>query len=158
MPRGVKELGAGIVWVVVKWSVTNSLINSIIAQRIIDKGATPECWNLMQLCKGLTDYWESENLKAVKLRGCIPPDYGYADRSVKSTAKTPVRVNVGRTWLIILHHISRVKPIVKAHLGSEVQWRWEAYSFKLNIGATVQMFSRKSLSESELNGVWWTAY
>ena len=66
MSRGVKELGAGIVWVVVKWSVMNSLINSIIAQRIMDKGAVPKYWNLMQLRKGLTDYWESENLKAVK--------------------------------------------------------------------------------------------
>lgn len=35
-----------------------------------------------------------------------------------------------------LHRTSRVKPIIKAHLGSMVQWRWEAYSFKLNIGAT----------------------
>lgn len=39
----------------------------------------------------------------------------------ESTAKTPVLINVGRTWLIILHHISRVKPIIKAHLGSMVQ-------------------------------------
>ena len=28
---------------------------------------------------------------------------------------------------------------------------------KYLFGATVQMFSWKSLSESELNGVWWTA-
>ena len=63
----------------------------------------------------------TENRKAVKFKGCILPDYGYADKSVKSTAKTPVRINVGRAWLIILHHISRVKPIIKAHLGSMVQ-------------------------------------
>ena len=64
MPRGVKELGAGIVWVVVKWSVTNSLINSLIAQRIIDKGATPECWNLMQYIRD----WEfTEKQKISKL-------------------------------------------------------------------------------------------
>lgn len=33
---------------------------------------------------------------------------GYADIS-ESAVKTPVWVNVGRTWLIILHHISRIK-------------------------------------------------
>ena len=43
------------------------------------------------------------------LLGCIPPDKDMLTVS-ESAAKTPIRINVGRTWLIILHHTSRIKP------------------------------------------------
>lgn len=35
--------------------------------------------------------------------------FGYADTNER-VVKTPAWINVRRTWLIILHHTSRVKP------------------------------------------------